>query len=102
MKSESSTSGSDTVVTERMGIRIIALLLVIAFSSVFVLWTVNPVGTGSETIFAVYLGIDLMSFAMISYVHRSVTGGGRIGRAPLIAGCCFMLFLVLTGFFVWT
>ena len=87
---------------ERMGIRIVALLLVIASISVFVLWTVNPVGSGSETTFALYLAIDLISVALISYVHRSVTGGDRISRVPLIAGCCFILLLALASFFLLT
>ena len=66
MKSERSASNTDSVVTERMGVRIVALLILIASLSVFILWTVNPVGSGSETTFAVYLAIDLIAFALIS------------------------------------
>jgi hypothetical protein len=101
MKSEESGSTADSVVTERMGVRIVALLVLIAAISVFVLWTVNPVGSGSETIFAIYLSVDLVAFAMISYVERRVNGDGKFGRAPLIAGCCFVLLLVLAGFYLW-
>ena len=100
MKSKQLDSNAGAVVTEKMGIRIVALLLLIAALSVFVLWTVNPVGAGSETTFALYLAVDLICVAMISYVQRSVAGDGRIGRAPLIAGCCFILFLVLAGFYL--
>jgi hypothetical protein len=99
MRSEQSASSADEVVTERMGVRIVALLLLIAALSVFVLWTVNPVGSGSETTFAIYLAIDLIAFALISYVNRRVADDSKIGRAPLIAGCCFILFLVLAGFY---
>jgi hypothetical protein len=100
VKSKQLDSNAGAVVTEKMGIRIVALLLLIAALSVFVLWTVNPVGAGSETTFALYLAVDLTCVAMISYVQRSVAGDGRIGRAPLIAGCCFILFLVLAGFYL--
>jgi hypothetical protein len=97
---ERSTLDANSVVTEKMGVRIVALLLLVALLSVFVLWTVNPVGPGSESTFALYVAVDLVSVAMISYVQRSIISDGRIGRAPLIAGCCFILFLVLAGFYL--
>lgn len=100
MKSERSVPDEETVVTEKMGIRIVSLLLLVAAISVVVLWTVNPLGSGSETVFAVYLGVDLIAFALISYVQRSVSNGGRIGRIPVVAGCLFMLLLVAVGFYL--
>jgi hypothetical protein len=100
MSGDQSTLGSNSIVTERMGVRIVALLLLVALLSVFVLWTVNPVGPGSESTFALYIAVDLVSIAMISYVQRSVAEDGRIGRIPLIAGCSFILFLVLAGFYL--
>ncbi|MGA2198410.1 MAG: hypothetical protein ABSG45_00575 [Nitrososphaerales archaeon] len=100
MTGEQSTSNAD-VVTERMGVRIVALLLLVASLSVFVLWTINPVGSGNETTFAIYLAIDLIAFALVSYIRRRITDDGKIGRVPLIAGCCFILLLVLVGFYLW-
>ncbi len=100
MSSEQSAPRVEKVVRERMAVRIVALLLIIAALSVFVLWTVNPVGSGSETTFAVYLAIDLIAFALISYVRRRVGSDGGIGRVFVIAGCCFMLFLVFVGFYL--
>jgi hypothetical protein len=100
MSGERSTLDTNSVVTERMGVRIVALLLLVALLSVFILWTVNPVGPGNETTFALYVAVDLVAVAMISYVQRSITGDGRIGRVPLIAGCSLILFLVLAGFYL--
>ena len=100
MSDEQSVSEKNTVVTERMGLRIVSLLLIIGAISVFILWSVNPVGSGSESTFALFLAVDLVSVAMISYVERSVTREGRMARAPLIAGCCMILFLVLTGIYL--
>ena len=91
---------STTTVVEKMSTRIAALLLLIAATSFVVLWTVNPVGSGSETTFALFVAIDLTSVAMISYVQRSMSFNDRIGRAPLIAGCFFILFLVLADFYL--
>lgn len=99
MNDGKSTSNADDVVTEMMGVRIVAFLLLIAVLSVFVLWTVNPVGSGSETTFALYLAVDLIAVALISYVRRSVITDGKIGRLPIVAGCCFILILVLASVF---
>ena len=100
MIGEQSVSERNVVVTERMGLRIVSLLLLVAAISVFILWSVNPVGSGSESTFALFLAVDLVSVAMISYVERSVNREGRMARAPLIAGCFMILFLVLTGIYL--
>ena len=100
MSDEQLVSEKKTIVTERMGLRIVSLLLIIASVSVFILWSVNPVGSGSESTFALFLAVDLVSVAMISYVERSVNREGRMARAPLIAGCFMILFLVLTGIYL--
>jgi len=100
MIGEESVSERNVAVTERMGLRIVSLLLLVAAISVFILWTVNPLGSGSESTFALFLAVDLVSVAMISYVERSVSREGRMARAPLIAGCCMILFLVFTGIYL--
>lgn len=90
----------NAVVTERMAVRIVSLLLIVAAVCVFVLWSANPMGSGSETTFALFLGADLVAVAMISYVQRSVSEQESISRAPLIAGCCFVLVLVVAGIYL--
>ena len=99
MTSEQTTPNAE-VIREKMGVRIVALLLLVASLSVFVLWTINPVGSGDETTFAIYLAVDLIAFALISYVRRRITDDGKFGRAPLIAGCCFILLLVLVDLYL--
>ena len=90
----------DTVTTEEMGVRVVALLLMVAALSVFVLWTVNPVGSGSESTFALFVAVDIVSVAVISYIQRSVSERGRIGRVPVLAGCAFMVVLVAAAFYL--
>lgn len=89
-----------TVVSQRVGSIIVALLIVVALAAVAVLWTLNPTSSFSQSIFAVYLAVDLVSFAMISYVYRESKSGDRIGRVPVLAGCAFILALVFAGFLV--
>lgn len=100
MTARQTSSEAYAVATERMAVRIVSLLLIVAAVSVFVLWSANPTGSGSETTFALFLAVDLVAIAMISYVERSVSEQGSIGRAPLIAGCCFVLVLVVAGIYL--
>jgi hypothetical protein len=102
MIDEQPISENDRITTERMGLRIVSLLLLVATMSVFVLWSVNPLGSGDESTFALFLAVDLVSVAMISYVERAVTRESRMARAPLIAGCCFILFLVAGAVYLLT
>jgi hypothetical protein len=90
---------SDThVLFERTGVRVVGLLLLFESISVFFLWVANPIGQGAEEAFALCLASDLISFAMISYVHRSLKQQNRFKRYPLIVGCCFVVILLLAGF----
>jgi hypothetical protein len=100
MSVRETASDPDVVVTEKMATRIVSLLLLLAALSVYVLWTVNPVGSGEESTFALFIAVDLIAVGMISYVQRSVTERGRIGRVPMIAGCCLILLLVFAAFYL--
>jgi hypothetical protein len=93
-------SSPETVATEKMGVRIVSLLLMVAALSVFVLWTVNPIGSGSESTFVLFIAVDIVSVAMVSYIQRSISERDRIGRAPVLAGCFFIVFLVATAFYL--
>jgi hypothetical protein len=83
---------------EKVGARIVALLLLFEILSVYFLWVANPVGPSAERAFALYLASDLISFAMISYVYRVLKRENRFGRFPIIAGCCLVIVLMLAGF----
>jgi hypothetical protein len=86
------------VAFEKVGVRIVALLLLFEILSVYFLWVANPVGPGAERAFALYLASDLISFAMISYVYRLLRTENRFGRVPMIAGCFVVIVLMLAGF----
>jgi hypothetical protein len=81
-----------------MTLRIIALLIIVALASVVTLWTINVTGSASESTFAIFLAVDLLSFAMISYLYRVEKNGDEIRRLPLVAGCVFISVLLLLGF----
>lgn len=87
-----------TEMAEQMGLRIVALLLIVAAASVVALWTINTAAVSGESVFAVYLSVDLVSFAMIAYIYRVTKAGDGIGRIPMAAGCALLLLLVVAGF----
>jgi len=89
-----------TLIAQRISVRIVALLVLLEFVSVSFLWSLNPVTGQGETLFALFLALDLVAFAMISYVYRVSKRGDSISRGPLIAGCCFALLLLFAGFFL--
>ena len=82
---------------ERIGIRMVGLLLIIAAVSVIGLWTLDTSVVSGESLFAVYLSMDLVAFAMISYVYRVVKGGDNVRQVPLLAGLFMLLVLILAG-----
>ena len=86
--------------TERIAVRIVGLLVVVGFAASVVLWTIDTSLSSGESLFAVYLSIDLISFVMISYIYRVTKTGDNIGRIPLLAGCVLLLLLLAAGFSV--
>ena len=89
-----------TGLARSVGMRVVALLVIVSLASVATLWTLAPTSSRSQSIFAVYLAVDLVSFAMISYVYRESKSGDEIGRIPLLAGSAFIVALVFVGFMV--
>jgi hypothetical protein len=87
--------------TERVGLRIVGLLVLLGFASSLFLWTIDTSSASGESVFVVYLSMDLIAFVMISYIYRVTKAGDEIGRIPLLAGCCMLLLLLVAGFAAW-
>jgi hypothetical protein len=77
--------------------RIFALLILLGLLAVILLWSLNPVGSQDQTIFAIYLSVDLVVFAMASYIFRVSKWKEGVERLPLIAGCLALLILFYVG-----
>jgi len=77
--------------------RILVLLLLFGILSVALLWTLNPTSSQSQTTFAIFLSIDLVVFAMVSYIFRVSKWGEEVRRLPLLAGCLALLILLYIG-----
>lgn len=83
---------------ERIGVRITGLLVILGFVSSFVLWTINTASSSGESLFALYMSVDLIAFAMIAYVYRVAKSGDDMSRVWMITGFCLMIVLIGAGF----
>jgi membrane associated rhomboid family serine protease len=77
--------------------RIFVLLLLFGLFSVVFLWTLNPTDSQSQATFAIFLSIDLVVFAMVSYIFRMSKWNEEVKRLPLVAGCLVLLVLLYIG-----
>jgi hypothetical protein len=73
----------------------VGLLLLLQAISVLFLWTLDPTSPASETRFAIFLAVNLLSFAMIAYVFLSQKWGELLSKAWMLAasvGLAILLF----------
>jgi len=77
---------------------VILLLLLQAISGIF-LWTLNAVGSVSEGRFAVFLAIDLLSFAMVAYSYTHHKWGEVVSRGWILAGSIGLMVLLLSSLY---
>jgi hypothetical protein len=80
--------------------RIMILLLVLQAVATIFLWTLDDLNEISEDTFALFLAIDLMSFAIISYIYRKEKEMVMPNRAWILVGCVLNLILLFSSFFL--
>jgi len=99
MEGERLRGGADGLppTTEEVGERIIALLLLVEAVSVFLLWNVDSLSPRGQDVFAVFLAVELVAFATMSYIYRTLNSGGEISRLLVVAGSCFIAAIFFVG-----
>ncbi len=78
-----------------LGSRLVLLLLLLQAVATVTLWTLNPTDPASQGIFATLLGVDLLAFAMVSFLYRKDKAGQDLHRRWLIVGCGAFVVLLL-------
>lgn len=74
---------------------ILTLLLLLQAVSALFLWTLDATSSVSETRFAIFLAVDLLSFAMIVYLFMTERWGELLSKAWMLAaslGLAILLF----------
>lgn len=77
--------------------QIVSLLFLLQAIATVFLWTLSALSSVSEGKFAVFLAVDLLSFAMISYMYRTQRWTKLPSRPWLLTGSIGLAILILSG-----
>jgi hypothetical protein len=80
--------------------RVVALLFLLEIVCVYFLWSLDSVGRLGGEVFALFLALNLVAVAMISYVYRKAKMGEGVSRILLLSGCCTLALFLFAGLFV--
>jgi RsiW-degrading membrane proteinase PrsW (M82 family) len=76
---------------------VLAILIIFQIVSVIFLWSISTVGLSAEQLFALFLGADILAFAMVSYVYRSLKEKESPRMIWLLAGSGMLVVLMVSG-----
>jgi len=77
--------------------QIVSLLFMLQAIATVFLWTLSALSSVSEVKFAVFLAVDLLSFAMISYIYRMQRWTKLPSKPWLLTGSIGLAILILSG-----
>lgn len=78
-------------------VSVIAILVIFQIVSVAFLWSIRTVGLSAEQLFALFLGADILSFAMVSYLYRTLKANESPRAIWLIGGAIMLVILMISG-----
>lgn len=81
----------------RLAYRLVLALLLLQGTATVTLWTLSPTEPASQAVFATLLGVDLLTFAMVSYLYRMEKAGRRLARGWVLVGCGMFTVLLLAA-----
>ncbi len=79
----------------KLAYRLVLLVLLLQGTATLTLWTLNPTDPASQGIFATLLGVDLLGFALVSYLSRQARSGNEFSRPWVLVGCGMFVILLL-------
>ena len=74
----------------------VIFLVALQFLTLAVLWILNPLTQQATDSFALYLSLDLLAFAIISYIYRSRRESRDPSRAWLAVGYLALIELLVS------
>ena len=80
--------------------QIVVLLLVLQIISTVYLWLVTLIGTLSAGGFAIFLAVDLLTFAMVAYVYTHEKWGEAVNRVWVLIGAVGLIILLISSFYL--
>jgi len=79
--------------------QIVALLLVVQAVATVYMWVVTLLETLSTCQFAIFLAIDLLSFALVAYVYTHEKWGEVVNRGWIVVGSAGLVILLLSSLY---
>ena len=78
----------------------IIFLIALQALTLVVLWLLNPLTQAATDTFALYLSLDLLAFAMISYIYRSKRESRDPSPAWLAVGYLALMVLLVSNLII--
>lgn len=75
----------------------VIFLIALQVSTIAVLWLLNPLTQSATDTFALYLSLDLLAFAMISYIYRSRRNGRYPSQSWMALGYLSLVVLLVSN-----
>ena len=85
-----------------MGFIIFQVVMVVALqaTATVLLWLLGPITQAATDTFALYLSVDLVGFAMLSYMYRSMRGGRIASQSWLALGYLSIVVLLSSNLLI--
>ncbi|MDE1858480.1 MAG: hypothetical protein KGI26_05400 [Thaumarchaeota archaeon] len=78
----------------------VIFLVALQVATLVVLWLLNPVTQVATDTFALYLSLDLLAFAMISYIYRSRREAREANGGWLAVGYLVLMVLLVSNLII--
>ncbi len=75
----------------------VIFLVALQIASLVVLWLINPLTQAATDTFALYLSLNLVTFAIISYTYRSIKNGKIPSQAWMAVGYLVLIVLIVSN-----
>lgn len=75
----------------------VVFLVALQAATTSVLWLLNPLTQAATDTFALYLSVDFLAFALISYIYRSRKASGAPSQTWLALGYLALIVLLVAN-----
>ena len=75
----------------------VIFLIGLQVTSLVVLWLMTPLSQSATDTFALYLGLDLVAFCILSYLYRSMRNLKQPNGVWLAVGYLFIIVLLVSN-----
>lgn len=75
----------------------VGFLIVLQITSLVVLWVMSPITQSATDTFALYLSLDLIAFAILSYLYRSHRNSKPVNQGWVSIGYLALIILLVSN-----